>query len=173
MPSWMRAPPESLMPTTGAPTLMAWSITLEIFWAAIWEREPPRTVKSWAYPKTVRPSTLPQPVTTESPSKRCLSSPRSVDRWVLKVSISVNLPSSKSFDRRSRAVSLPRFCCDSMRRSPPPSLAVARRDANAERRLSNPLDAGGMSAWFVISLRLRATNKSVIGVNVEFIRVPT
>ena len=30
-PSWMRAPPPSLIPMTGQPTFMAWSITLTIF----------------------------------------------------------------------------------------------------------------------------------------------
>ena len=30
-PSWMRAPPPSLIPTTGQPTFMAWSMTLTIF----------------------------------------------------------------------------------------------------------------------------------------------
>ncbi len=30
-PSWMRAPPPSLIPITGQPTFMAWSITLTIF----------------------------------------------------------------------------------------------------------------------------------------------
>jgi hypothetical protein len=42
----MRAPPESLMPITGAPTFMAWSMTLQIFSACASEREP-NTVKSW------------------------------------------------------------------------------------------------------------------------------
>ena len=32
-PSWMRAPPESLSPMIGAPTRVARSITLQIFWA--------------------------------------------------------------------------------------------------------------------------------------------
>src|ERR1700686_2004029 len=30
-PSWMRAPPESLRPMTGAPTFIAWSMILQIF----------------------------------------------------------------------------------------------------------------------------------------------
>ncbi len=32
-PSWIRAPPESLSPMIGAPTRVAMSITLQIFWA--------------------------------------------------------------------------------------------------------------------------------------------
>lgn len=47
-PSWMRAPPESFSPITGAPTLAAWSITLQIFSACASDREPPNTVKSCA-----------------------------------------------------------------------------------------------------------------------------
>lgn len=31
-PSWMRAPPESLMPMTGQPVFSAKSMTLTIFW---------------------------------------------------------------------------------------------------------------------------------------------
>ncbi len=47
-PSWMRAPPESFRPTTGAPLRTAWSMILQIFSAYASEREPPYTVKSWA-----------------------------------------------------------------------------------------------------------------------------
>jgi heme A synthase len=43
----MRAPPESLMPTTGAPLRMAMSMILQIFWACVSDSEPPKTVKSW------------------------------------------------------------------------------------------------------------------------------
>ena len=48
MPSWMRAPPESLSPMQGAPIFMAKSCTLQIFSAIVLESEPPLTVKSWA-----------------------------------------------------------------------------------------------------------------------------
>ena len=46
-PSWMRAPPESLSPITGAPTFIAWSMILQILraWASL--SDPPNTVKSW------------------------------------------------------------------------------------------------------------------------------
>jgi hypothetical protein len=44
----MRAPPESLRPTIGAPLLTAMSITLQIFAALVSESEPPNTVKSCA-----------------------------------------------------------------------------------------------------------------------------
>ena len=48
MPSWMRAPPESFMPTTGAPTLRAASSTWQILLACISPSEPPMIVKSCA-----------------------------------------------------------------------------------------------------------------------------
>ncbi len=66
-PSWMRAPPESLSPTTGQPTFIAKSMTLQIFSPKTSPSEPPKTVKSWAKTATVRPSTVPYPDTTPSP----------------------------------------------------------------------------------------------------------
>src|SRR5215813_7717461 len=47
-PSWMRAPPESLSPTTGVPLFIARSMILQIFFAYASDSEPPKTVKSWA-----------------------------------------------------------------------------------------------------------------------------
>ena len=47
------------MPTTGAPTLAAMSMTLTIFSAITSPSEPPNTVKSWLKTKTVRPSIWP------------------------------------------------------------------------------------------------------------------
>ena len=55
----MRAPPESLSPTIGAPAFIARSITLQIFRACASASEPPNTVKSCANTKTVRPWTVP------------------------------------------------------------------------------------------------------------------
>ena len=55
----MRAPPESLIPTTGQPTLTAMSITLQTFSANTSESEPPKTVKSWLKTQTWRPKTVP------------------------------------------------------------------------------------------------------------------
>src|SRR5262249_57793522 len=52
-PSWMRAPPESLMPMTGQPYLTARSITLQIFSANTSLNEPPKTVKSCEKRKTL------------------------------------------------------------------------------------------------------------------------
>ena len=46
-PSWMRAPPPSLIPITGQPLRAANSWTLTIFSPLTLEREPPKTVKSW------------------------------------------------------------------------------------------------------------------------------
>jgi hypothetical protein len=55
----MRAPPESLRPMTGAPTFIAWSITLQIFSAWRSESEPPNTVKSCENTNTSRPLIMP------------------------------------------------------------------------------------------------------------------
>ena len=66
-PSWILAPPESLIPITGQPYLAARSITLQIFSANTSDRDPPNTVKSWLKMKTRRPKTVPYPVTTASP----------------------------------------------------------------------------------------------------------
>ena len=63
----MRAPPESLMPTSGAPIFFARSMTLQIFSANTSPSDPPKMVKSWEKTYTNRPSTVPCPVTTPSP----------------------------------------------------------------------------------------------------------
>ncbi len=55
----MRAPPESLRPITGAPTFIAWSISLQIFSACASESEPPNTVKSCEKTNTRRPLIIP------------------------------------------------------------------------------------------------------------------
>ena len=55
----MRAPPESFRPITGAPTFMAWSITLQIFSACASLKAPPNTVKSWLKTNTRRPLMVP------------------------------------------------------------------------------------------------------------------
>ena len=71
----MRAPPESLSPTTGAPTFIARSMTFTIFSAYASDSEPPKTVKSWLKTKTSRPSIVPWPVTTPSPRMCCVVEP--------------------------------------------------------------------------------------------------
>ncbi len=78
----MRAPPESLRPITGMPNFTARSMILQIFSANASESEPPNTVKSWANTATGRPSMRPNPVSTPSPGMRCLSIPKSWQRWV-------------------------------------------------------------------------------------------
>jgi hypothetical protein len=45
-PSWIRAPPESLIPITGAPVFAARSMILQTLSAKVQERLPPKTVKS-------------------------------------------------------------------------------------------------------------------------------
>ena len=129
----MRAPPESLRPTTGAPTFIAWSITLQIFraWAA--EREPPKTVKSWLNANTRRPFTRPWPITTPSPGTRWRAIPKSWESCSTNMSHSSKDPSSKSSSRRSRAVSLPLACWAAIRFSPPPRRAASRRRSSSRR----------------------------------------
>ena len=65
--SWMRAPPESLMPMTGQPTLVARSIRSQTFLPKVMPTEPPYTDLSWAYTATGRPPMRAVPVTTPSP----------------------------------------------------------------------------------------------------------
>ncbi len=64
----MRAPPASNRPTIGARARIAMSWILMIFCACVSDSEPPNTVKSLAKTKTLRPLTVPQPVTTPSPA---------------------------------------------------------------------------------------------------------
>src|SRR5947208_17027700 len=58
-PSWIRAPPAALIPTTGQPTFTAMSITLQIFSANTSLSEPPKTVKSCENTHTGLPKTVP------------------------------------------------------------------------------------------------------------------
>src|SRR5690242_20681569 len=130
----MRAPPASNRPMIGARAFMARSWIFTIFCAWVSDSEPPNTVKSLANTKTVRPLTVPQPMTTPSPGIfRCLSMPKSTDRCSTNMSNSSNEPLSIRSSMRSRAVSLPRLCCASMRGSPPPSRACPRRLSSFSR----------------------------------------
>src|SRR5262252_3048607 len=130
----MRAPPASNRPMIGARAFMARSWTLMIFCACVSDSEPPNTVKSLAKTNTVRPFTVPQPVMTPSPGMRaCLSMPKSTQRCSTNMSNSSNEPLSIRSSMRSRAVSLPRLCCASMRGSPPPSRAWPRRVSSFSR----------------------------------------
>ena len=129
-PSWIRAPPESLIPTTGQPTLTAMSITLQIFSANTSLSEPPKTVKSCEKTNTGRPNTVPYPVTTASPQGRLSRIPNSTSRWRTKRSSSTNDPGSSSRSTRSRASSLPRACCFATAFSPAASAASALSSAS-------------------------------------------
>ena len=102
----------------GARAFMAASCTLMIFCACVSDSEPPNTVKSLANTNTVRPFTVPQPVTTPSPGILVFSMPKSVERCSTNMSNSSNEPLSSRSSMRSRAVSLPRLCCASMRACP-------------------------------------------------------
>ena len=151
MPSWMRAPPLSLMPMSGAPTFMAISITLHIFCAIVSESEPPVTVKSCAKTYTRRPSMVPLPTTTPSPRYCFFSWPKLVHLWVTNMSISSKLPLSSSISIRSRAVYLPRSCCFSIAFSPPPRRAFSRR-ATSSLIFSNCLLIISVFVYYGISL---------------------
>src|ERR1700756_5336600 len=114
----------------GALAFIAMSCSLVIFSACVSDSEPPNTVKSLANTKVLRPLTVPQPVTTPSPGTLVFSMPNSVERCSTNMSNSSNDPLSSNSSMRSRAVSLPRACCASMRFFPPPSFAPARRASN-------------------------------------------
>src|SRR5262249_41841878 len=79
-PAWMPAPPASNRPMIGARAFIAISWILTIFCAWASESEPPNTVKSLAKANTVRPLTVPQPVTTPSPGILLFSMPNSAER---------------------------------------------------------------------------------------------
>ncbi|CAA9482488.1 MAG: hypothetical protein AVDCRST_MAG12-1594 [uncultured Rubrobacteraceae bacterium] len=99
------------MPMTGQPIFAARSMTLHIFSAITSPSDPPNTVKSWEKTQTLRPSMVPQPVTTASPHGRFFCMSKSCVRWRTKVSSSLKEPGSSSFSMRSRAVYLPLACC--------------------------------------------------------------
>ncbi len=145
-PSWMRAPAPSFSPMTGAPTDSARSMTLWIFSANTSPSAPPKTVKSWANTKTLRPSIVPQPVTTPSVSGRLFSMPKPWARCRASMSSSTNEPGSSSFSRRSRAVSLPRSCWRSTATSLPAWRASSRSAASCSSRSSIGWGLAGMAA---------------------------
>ncbi len=103
----------------GAPTDSARSMTLWIFSAKTSPSAPPNTVKSCANTNTLRPSMVPQPVTTPSVSGRVFSMPNPCARWRASMSSSTNEPGSSSFSSRSRAVSLPAVVLTGDRRLAP------------------------------------------------------
>ena len=59
MPSWTRAPPESLMKTNGVPFSSAPCIASATLAECISPAEPPATVKSWLARWIGRPRTVP------------------------------------------------------------------------------------------------------------------
>src|SRR5688500_5773778 len=113
----MRAPPESLRPTIGAPIFTARSITLTILAALVSESDPPKTVKSCAKANVRRPLTRPNPATTPSPGTTWSAMPKSRQRWVTRASSSSKDPASNSSSMRSRAGSLPASRCRRSRSS--------------------------------------------------------
>src|SRR6266571_9184393 len=138
-PSWMRAPPESLRPMSGAPTFIARSMILQIFAAYVSLSDPPNTVKSCAKTKTWRPSIAPWPVTTPSPGMRCVSIPKSWERWTTKRSSSSKEPGSRRRPMRSRAESFPSAFWRARRSGPPPASAsrFLRRSSSSRSRTTS------------------------------------
>src|SRR5260221_6287318 len=117
----------------GALAFIAMSWIFTIFCAWVSDSEPPNTVKSLANTNVLAPVTVPKPVTTPSPGTFDFSMPNSVERCSTNMSNSSNEPLSSKSSMRSRAVSLPRACCASMRFSPPPNFAPARRSSRMSR----------------------------------------
>ena len=76
MPSWTRAPPESLMNTKGVPVVWAAFIMSTTLFDCVSPAEPPITVKSCEAMCTGRPSTAAEPVTTPSAGASALSMPK-------------------------------------------------------------------------------------------------
>src|SRR5665647_353166 len=137
-PSWIRAPPPSRMPISGTPVRRARSITLVIFWPCASPREPPKTVKSWEYTHTWRPSTVPWPTTTPSPRMRLASSPNAVEWCRTRASSSTKLPSSSRAVIRSRAVFLPRGCWRAAAASSAVATAASIRFGRSGRTWQTP-----------------------------------
>lgn len=65
-PSWIRAPAPSFRDAGGGPTAGAMSMNLRILAGWVPPSAPPKIRKSYARTKTLRPKTVPQPVTTAS-----------------------------------------------------------------------------------------------------------
>jgi len=134
MPSWMRAPPESLNPTTGAPALSARSRTLQILAECISPREPPRAVKSWKKANTGLPFTSPWPVTTPSEGITCLSIPEAGrpmgDKSVDLLEAALVEEELGAFARRELAC----LCCLSTWSSPP----ILRASASLRAQVLHP-----------------------------------
>ena len=149
-PSWIRAPPESLIWTNGAPVEIARSITLHTFCACTSPIDPPKTVKSWEATKTFRPSTVPYPVTTPSPGGRLRSIPKSCARCTAKGSVSTKEPRSISNSTRSRAVSLPRSCCFFAASLPPGVRAAFLRLRSSSIRSSTVIVFAGSTSLPVV-----------------------
>ena len=105
----------------GAPANCARSWHLTILAACISPSDPPMVLKSCAKAKTVRPFTIPYPVTTPSPGTSVWSMPKFTQRCSTNLSSSTKVPSSKRRASLSRADSLPVAFTFSRALAPPPS----------------------------------------------------
>ena len=123
----MRAPPESFRPITGAPTFIAWSITLQIFSACASRQraaEDGEVLAEDEHQAAVDHAVAGDDAVARDLVVRPCRSRRSGARRTCPIPRSV--PSSSSSSSRSRAVSLPLACCASMRFC---AAAQARRGA--------------------------------------------
>src|SRR5450631_59019 len=127
IPSWTRAPPESLKKMNGVPLSSAEAIVAATLTECISPAEPPATLKSWLATCTGRPRTEAAPVTTPSAGITAVSIPNNVVRCWASNPDSSKLSGSTISAIRSRAVSLPAACCFSWRFSPPPAMTSSRR----------------------------------------------
>src|SRR5438128_6826963 len=152
----MRAPPESLSPTTGAPIFIARSMIFAIFAALVSDSEPPNTVKSCAKAYARRPLIRPWPATTPSPGTTCSAMPKSRQRCVTNLSISSKVPGSNRRAMRSRAVSLPDSRWRRSRSSPPPSSARRSRSAKTSSVNRRPSHFGALGLLPILQEFLQA-----------------
>jgi hypothetical protein len=121
---------------------------LVIFAACVSDSEPPRTVKSLAKTKTVRPLIVPQPVTTPSPGNLGLAIHAEIDAAVLHehVELFKGVLVHEKFDPLARG-QLARVCCASIRAAPPPSRAWARRSSSVSKISFMTVVLGVRVAW--------------------------
>jgi hypothetical protein len=101
-------------------------LDLVIFWAWVSESEPPNTVKSLANTKTVRPLTVPQPVTTPSPGILVFSMPKSSSGAARTCRTPRRSPVEQQFDALARGQLAALVLRVDALASPPPQVAFWR-----------------------------------------------
>src|SRR5437763_2017323 len=153
--AWILAPPQAFSPVIGTPVCIARSITWQLLRAYASERDPPKTVKSWAKTKAGRPWIRPDPVTAPSPRIFCFCMSKSWVWCTTNLSISAKEPGSSRRSSRSRAVFFPALCCRRIRSSPPASSASTWR-----RRSSSNLSCADIKLLVSLTFAPFSTNNS-------------